>query len=90
MSKGFQVLSNFLKEPLRENLSLSSFRLYRTSSIHLSYDGGRACFQLSKIKCLANRVQKAVKVVLQLLECCYTVYQKGQTKDEALLHNGKP
>ena len=62
-SKGFQVLSNLLKEPLRENLILSSFRLCRTSLIHLSYDGGKACFQVSKISRLASRVQKAK-------ECC--------------------
>lgn len=62
-SKGFQVLSNLLKEPLRENLNLSSFKLCKTSLIHLSYDGGKACFQLSKINRLASRVQKAK-------ECC--------------------
>lgn len=30
-NKGFQILSNFLREPLRENLSLSNFKLCRTS-----------------------------------------------------------
>ena len=33
-SKGFQVLSNFLREPLRENLNLSSFRLELPSIFH--------------------------------------------------------
>lgn len=89
-SKGFQVLSNLLKEPLRENLNLSSFKLCKTSLIHLSYDGGKACFQLSKINRLASRVQKAKECCASAVrECCHVKYQKGQTKDLGLIYNGR-
>lgn len=40
--KGFQVLSNFLKEPLRGNLSFSRF----TFLIHRPKNRGEACYSL--------------------------------------------
>lgn len=57
---GSQVLLKYSRDHFRENQSISSLIHTKISWIHLSCVGGKVCFHLSRMACLASKIIKAI------------------------------